>query len=257
MRGKRLPRPLFVRAAAVIILIGLFAAAPFYIMLITMFKRNHDLLNPANNPFIFNEPPTLAHLKLLVSGSLFPEFLLNSTLVGVAVVVITVVLSVLVVTALCESGCTVTSNLIGSEKRNVYKFDPQFAVESASFRRSTEALGTAMIGGNSAAVPFRSGFRACMRNELTHESVPILEGDDALILEARHRLTELDVVSDESLDPESDRARQNGKRCNRDLARTLTSATRQAREVDPLELLQNMLEFMGQPLRILVSRQWR
>lgn len=71
----------------------IFSAAPFYIMLITMFKRNHDLLNPANNPFLFNEPPTMAHVKLLLTGSLFPQFLLNSTLVGVAVVAITVLLA--------------------------------------------------------------------------------------------------------------------------------------------------------------------
>jgi multiple sugar transport system permease protein len=71
----------------------LFSAAPFYLMLVTMFKQNHDLLNPANNPFILNEPPTLEHLKLLISGSLFPEFLLNSTLVGVAVVLITLLLA--------------------------------------------------------------------------------------------------------------------------------------------------------------------
>ena len=71
-----------------------FSAAPYYIMLVTMFKRNHDLLNPANNPFILNEPPTLEHLRLLLTGSLFPEFLLNSTLVGVAVVAITLLLAV-------------------------------------------------------------------------------------------------------------------------------------------------------------------
>jgi multiple sugar transport system permease protein len=63
-------------------------------MLVTMFKRNHDLLNPANNPFILNEPPTLDHLRLLLTGSLFPQFLLNSTLVGVAVVAITLLLAV-------------------------------------------------------------------------------------------------------------------------------------------------------------------
>ncbi|HEY6838783.1 MAG TPA: hypothetical protein VI389_08585, partial [Geobacteraceae bacterium] len=72
----------------------LFSAGPFYIMLVTMFKRNHDLLNPANNPFILNEPPTLEHVRLLLSGSLFPQFLLNSTIVGVAVVVITLLLAV-------------------------------------------------------------------------------------------------------------------------------------------------------------------
>jgi len=36
-----------------------FSAAPFYIMLITMFKRSHDLFSPTNNPFWLNEGPTL------------------------------------------------------------------------------------------------------------------------------------------------------------------------------------------------------
>ncbi len=70
-----------------------FSAMPFYIMLITMFKRNHDLLNPDNNPFIFNEPPTLQHLNLLLHQTQFPVFLLNPLLVGLAVVCITVLLS--------------------------------------------------------------------------------------------------------------------------------------------------------------------
>jgi multiple sugar transport system permease protein len=72
----------------------LFSAAPFYIMLITMFKRSHDLFSPANNPFWLNESPTLEHLDLLFNQTLFPTFLLNTFLVGVAVVVITVLLAV-------------------------------------------------------------------------------------------------------------------------------------------------------------------
>ena len=72
----------------------IFSAMPFYIMLITMFKRNHDLLNPDNNPFIFNEPPTLEHLNLLLFQTQYPVFLLNTLLVGVMVVIITVLLSV-------------------------------------------------------------------------------------------------------------------------------------------------------------------
>lgn len=71
-----------------------FAAGPFYIMLITMFKRSHDLFNPNNNPFFFTEPPTLAHLKLLFDQTLFTTFLLNTLLVGLAVVVITVLFAV-------------------------------------------------------------------------------------------------------------------------------------------------------------------
>jgi multiple sugar transport system permease protein len=71
-----------------------FSAAPFYIMLITMFKRSHDLFSPTNNPFWLNEAPTLEHLDLLFNQTLFPRFLLNTFLVGIAVVAITVLLAV-------------------------------------------------------------------------------------------------------------------------------------------------------------------
>ncbi len=71
----------------------LFSASPFYIMLISMFKENKDLLNPSNNPFILNAPPTLANVKLLFTQSLYPTFLLNTTLVGIAVVIITLLLA--------------------------------------------------------------------------------------------------------------------------------------------------------------------
>ncbi len=71
-----------------------FSAAPFYVMLITMFKRSHDLFNPNNNPFLLNEPLTLEHLDLLFNQTLYTKFLLNTFLVGIAVVAITVVLAV-------------------------------------------------------------------------------------------------------------------------------------------------------------------
>ncbi len=48
------------------------------------------------------------------------------------------------------SGCTVINDLIGSEKRDVYKFDHPFTVEEPSFRRSVEALGNPMVSGNKA-----------------------------------------------------------------------------------------------------------
>lgn len=72
----------------------LFSASPFYIMLVTMFKKSHDLFNPNNNPFFFTELPTLDHVKLLFSQTLFTTFLWNTLLVGIAVVVITVLLAV-------------------------------------------------------------------------------------------------------------------------------------------------------------------
>ncbi|MEW6680875.1 MAG: carbohydrate ABC transporter permease, partial [bacterium] len=70
-----------------------FSAFPFYIMLITCFKGSHDLFNPNNNPFFFNEPPTLEHVKLLFVQTPYPRFLLNTLLVAIAVVVITLFLA--------------------------------------------------------------------------------------------------------------------------------------------------------------------
>jgi multiple sugar transport system permease protein len=67
---------------------------PFYWMLVTAFKRTSDLYNVDNNPFIFNEPPTLEHLRLLFGETLFLRWLLNTTLAGLAVVSITLLLAV-------------------------------------------------------------------------------------------------------------------------------------------------------------------
>ncbi len=49
-----------------------------------------------------------------------------------------------------SSGCTVISDIIGSEKRDVYKFDHRFTVDDPAFRRSLDAFGTAMVPGNTA-----------------------------------------------------------------------------------------------------------
>jgi multiple sugar transport system permease protein len=69
-------------------------AFPFYWMLITTFKRNTDLNNLKNNPFLFNEPPTLEHLRLLFFETLFPRWVLNTAFAGLIVVVITLLLAV-------------------------------------------------------------------------------------------------------------------------------------------------------------------
>ena len=53
-------------------------------------------------------------------------------------------------------GCTVISDLIGSEKRDVYKFDHPFTVSDPAFRRSLDTFGTAMIPGNTAEL-FKNG----------------------------------------------------------------------------------------------------
>lgn len=68
-----------------------FSAAPFIWMTITVFKQDKDLYRSANNPFIFNEPPTLEHLQFLFNETNYTIFLRNSLLIGVLVVIITLV----------------------------------------------------------------------------------------------------------------------------------------------------------------------
>src|SRR5437867_2974627 len=49
-----------------------------------------------------------------------------------------------------SSGCTVMSDLIGSEKRDVYKFDRPFTISDPAFRRSLDTFGTTMVPNNEA-----------------------------------------------------------------------------------------------------------
>ena len=67
---------------------------PFYWMLITSLKSNSDLYNVTNIPFWFNEAPTLEHFKYLFEQTLFTTWLLNSLIIGVCVVIITLVTAV-------------------------------------------------------------------------------------------------------------------------------------------------------------------
>jgi multiple sugar transport system permease protein len=79
---------------SVITLFVLFTAFPFYWMLIATFKDSSDLYKPANNPFIFNEAPTTDNLRLLFNQTNYGNFVINTLVVGVVVVIITVVLAV-------------------------------------------------------------------------------------------------------------------------------------------------------------------
>jgi multiple sugar transport system permease protein len=58
-------------------------------MLITAFKTNPDLYNVTNIPFWFNYPPTLEHFRYLFEQTLFLRWMLNSLIIGVCVVAIT------------------------------------------------------------------------------------------------------------------------------------------------------------------------
>ena len=78
---------------AVLAVFTIFTAFPFYWMLITTFKRTSDLLTRANNPFIFNEPPTLENIRILFDDTLYLRWLLNTGFVAVVVVAITLVLA--------------------------------------------------------------------------------------------------------------------------------------------------------------------
>src|SRR5262249_13674027 len=66
-----------------------FLAFPFYWMVITTFKTTQDLHNTANNPYLFNDPPTLHHLRVLFEDTQYLQWLANTGFVGGAGVVIT------------------------------------------------------------------------------------------------------------------------------------------------------------------------
>jgi multiple sugar transport system permease protein len=78
---------------ALVLAFTLFAAFPFLWSLITIFKQDQDLYRRDNNPFIFNLPPTLQHVRLLLNGTAFDTFVTNTIVVAVLVVAITLVLS--------------------------------------------------------------------------------------------------------------------------------------------------------------------
>jgi multiple sugar transport system permease protein len=70
-----------------------FAAFPFYWMLITTFKTDGDLYDLKSNPYWFNAAPTLEHLKYLFQETLFLQWIWNTALIGVCVVVITLLIA--------------------------------------------------------------------------------------------------------------------------------------------------------------------
>jgi multiple sugar transport system permease protein len=71
-----------------------FLAFPFYWMLITTFKTTNDLHDTTKNPYLFNDPPTLEHLKVLFEDTQYLQWLINTGFVGVLVVAITLVLAI-------------------------------------------------------------------------------------------------------------------------------------------------------------------
>jgi multiple sugar transport system permease protein len=75
------------------IVFAFLAAFPFSWALISMFKQSNDLYVKDNNPFWFNELPTLQHLRLLFVDTNYLTFIRNTVVVGLAVTLITLALA--------------------------------------------------------------------------------------------------------------------------------------------------------------------
>ena len=97
--------------SAALVGVLVFAAFPFYWMIITAFKRDSDLYNIESNPFLFNEPPTLEHVQLLFTQTAFVQWIENSLIIGVTVVLITLVTAVPAGYSLARMGGSKAENL--------------------------------------------------------------------------------------------------------------------------------------------------
>ena len=72
----------------------LFAAIPFAWMVFTIFKQDQDLYSGQNNPLVYNDPPTTAHIQTLFEDTNYTTFLTNTILVAILVTAITLIVSV-------------------------------------------------------------------------------------------------------------------------------------------------------------------
>jgi multiple sugar transport system permease protein len=70
------------------------AVFPVFWMAITAFKEDADLYRMDQNPFWFHMGPTLKHFRLLFTHSHFPVWLVNSVLLALSLVTITLVTAV-------------------------------------------------------------------------------------------------------------------------------------------------------------------
>jgi multiple sugar transport system permease protein len=79
------------------LIVGPFAivlAFPFYVMLITAFKQQRDFYDLSHTPYWFHKNPTLSNARFLFHHTPYGDWLRNTALVGIAVVLITLVLAV-------------------------------------------------------------------------------------------------------------------------------------------------------------------
>jgi multiple sugar transport system permease protein len=88
----------------VVVPFAIVLAFPFYFALVTSFKTNLDLSNIQTSPYLYNDTAghfhwdfwnyaTTEHVKFIFEDTNYPTWLLNTLLVGAAVVVITLILA--------------------------------------------------------------------------------------------------------------------------------------------------------------------
>jgi multiple sugar transport system permease protein len=75
------------------VLAALVCALPFLWSVISAFKQNQDLYDPESNPFFFNKPATPDHVTFLFTDTPFLTFVVNTLIVGAAVVAVTLLLA--------------------------------------------------------------------------------------------------------------------------------------------------------------------
>ncbi|HEX2427941.1 MAG TPA: carbohydrate ABC transporter permease [Gaiellaceae bacterium] len=89
---------------AVVVPFAIVLSFPFYFALVTMFKTNLDLADVQHSPYVYNDLQghfhwdfwnyaTLEHVRFLFEDTNYPTWLLNTLLVGAAVVGITLLLA--------------------------------------------------------------------------------------------------------------------------------------------------------------------
>ncbi|MDE0610608.1 MAG: carbohydrate ABC transporter permease [Anaerolineaceae bacterium] len=71
----------------------LLAASPFLVMGVVTFQTDQDLYKRGASPFDYEDMPTLEHLDNLFNDTRYLSFVRNSTVTGIAVVVVTLALS--------------------------------------------------------------------------------------------------------------------------------------------------------------------
>lgn len=76
----------------VVLVFCFFAAAPFLIMFLHSFKGDSDLYRRPQ-PFIYRDEPTNEHIETLFYDTSYVTFIRNSVVVGIAVVIVTLILS--------------------------------------------------------------------------------------------------------------------------------------------------------------------